>query len=43
MFHRIAIWRVFVTLDFSTFSTKSAESGPQQTAQFDPTLVQCMT
>jgi len=21
MFHRIAIWRVFVTLDFSTFST----------------------
>jgi hypothetical protein len=23
MFHRIAVWRVFVTLDFSTFSTKS--------------------
>ena len=21
MFHRIAVWRVFVTLDFSTFST----------------------
>src|SRR5258706_15104890 len=27
MFHRIAIWRVFVPLDFSTFSTKSAVSG----------------
>src|SRR6266699_2786369 len=24
MFHLIAVWRVFVTLDFSTFSTKSA-------------------
>src|SRR5713226_6076905 len=28
MFHRIAIWRVFVTLDFSTFSTKSGGFGP---------------
>jgi hypothetical protein len=27
MFHRIAIWRVFVTLGSSTFSTKSADSG----------------
>src|SRR5947207_1558185 len=27
MFHRIAIWRVFAMLDFSTFSTKSAETG----------------
>src|SRR5437016_4446023 len=27
MFHRIAIWGVFVTLDFSTFSTQSAGSG----------------
>src|SRR5437868_4513403 len=27
MFHRIAVWRVVVTLDFSTFSTKSALSG----------------
>src|SRR4029077_10313265 len=28
MVHRIAIWRVFVTLDFSTFSTKSPHSRP---------------
>ena len=28
MFHRIAVWRVFVTLDFSTFSTKSRLFGP---------------
>ena len=27
MFHRIAISRVFAMLDFSTFSTKSAETG----------------
>src|SRR6266853_6428635 len=27
MLHRIAIWRVFITLGFSTFSTKSAETG----------------
>ena len=27
MFHRIAIWRVFVTLAFSTFSTKSPHCG----------------
>src|SRR6267142_823698 len=38
MFHRIAIWGVFVTLDFSTFSTQSAHFGlwptPSQTAQY---------
>src|SRR5437660_1257018 len=27
MFHRIAIWRVFVTRGFSTFSTKSGRTG----------------
>src|SRR5438105_1677714 len=36
MFHRIAIWRVFVMLDFSTFSTKSAESGHQPMADRTP-------
>src|SRR5438067_13166527 len=27
MFHRIAVWRVFVTLDFSTFSTSGNGRG----------------